>query len=87
MLFRSVVFNTVPDMIFTRERLSRMSTATLFINLASKPGGIDFNSAAELGIKTIWALGLPGRTAPVTAGEMIAETVELIIAERSIEHD
>ena len=83
----TVVFNTVPDMIFTRERLSRMSTATLFIDLASKPGGIDFNSAAELGIKTIWALGLPGRTAPVTAGEMIAETVELIIAERSIEHD
>ena len=77
----TVVFNTVPDMIFDREVLRGFSTETLFIDLASKPGGIDFQSASELGITAIWALGLPGRTAPVTAGQMIAETVELILSE------
>lgn len=77
-----LVFNTVPDLIFDRELLSRFSRSTLFIDLASKPGGIDFDSAAELGIKAVWALGLPGKSAPVTAGILIAETVSGMLAER-----
>lgn len=77
-----LVFNTVPSLVFDRELLSRFSKSTLFIDLASKPGGIDFDAALELGIKVIWALGLPGKTAPVTSGEFIAETVMDMIAER-----
>lgn len=77
-----LVFNTVPSMIFGREQLSRFGEDTLFIDLASKPGGIDFSSAQELGRKVIWALGLPGKTAPVTSGEIIAETVDNMLSER-----
>lgn len=77
-----LVFNTVPSLVFDRELLSRFDKNTLFIDLASKPGGIDFDAALELGIKAIWALGLPGKTAPVTAGEFIAETVMGMIGER-----
>lgn len=76
-----LVFNTAPHIIFDRELLGRFGEKTLFIDLASKPGGIDFDAAAELGIKAIWALGLPGKTAPVTSGEIIAETVIDIITE------
>lgn len=83
----ALVFNTVPAMLFDRELLSRFDKDTLFIDLASKPGGIDFDSASELGIRVIWALGLPGKTAPITSGEIIAETIEGILAERSDEHD
>ncbi len=79
-----VVFNTVPGLVFDRELLRRFGSRTLFIDLASKPGGIDFEAARELGIRAVWALGLPGRTAPVTAGEMIAETVCGILSERGI---
>lgn len=79
-----LVFNTVPELIFDRRLLSRFGDDTLFIDLASKPGGIDFEAASELGIKAVWALGLPGKTAPVTAGEIIAETVETMLAERGI---
>lgn len=78
-----LVFNTVPSMIFNRAMLERFGKNTLFIDLASKPGGIDFEVATELGIKAIWALGLPGKTAPITAGEIIADTVSGIISERS----
>jgi dipicolinate synthase subunit A len=78
-----LVFNTAPSMIFSREVLEKFSRRTLFIDLASKPGGIDFDAAAELGIKVMWAIGLPGKTAPITSGEIIAETVSGIIAERS----
>ncbi len=77
-----LVFNTVPSMIFDKELLSRFGENTLFIDLASKPGGIDFEAAAELGIKAVWALGLPGKTAPITSGEIIADTVSNILSER-----
>lgn len=75
----ALVFNTVPEMIFSREVLEKFDRNTLFIDLASKPGGIDFEAAAELGIRAVWALGLPGKTAPVTAGEIIAATVAEIL--------
>lgn len=78
----SLVFNTVPEMIFDNELLEKFSNDTFFIDLASKPGGIDFDSAATLGKKVVWALGIPGKTAPVTSGEFIAETVAGIIEER-----
>lgn len=82
----ALVFNTVPHIIFGRELLGRFDESTLFIDLASKPGGIDFDAAAELGIKAIWALGLPGKTAPVTSGEIIAETVSGILSGREDEN-
>lgn len=75
-----LVFNTVPSMIFDKKLLEKFSRDTLFIDLASKPGGIDFEAAAELGIRAVWALGLPGKTAPITSGEMLAETVSGILA-------
>ncbi len=77
-----LVFNTVPTLIFDRSILADFGKETLFIDLASKPGGIDISSAAELGIKVIWALGLPGKTAPVTSGEIIAETIDGMLGER-----
>ena len=77
-----LVFNTVPKLIFDDAMLSRFDKNTLFIDLASKPGGIDFESALGHGIKAIWALGLPGKTVPVTSGEIIAETVSSMIEER-----
>lgn len=77
-----LIFNTAPKLIFDRELLSRFEPSALFIDLASKPGGIDLAAASELGIRAIWALGLPGKTAPVTSGEIIADTVSAMIAER-----
>ena len=77
-----LVINTAPELVFDRSRLSGFRRSTLFIDIASKPGGIDFKAASELGIKVIWALGIPGKSAPVTSGEMIAETVAAMLSER-----
>lgn len=77
-----IIFNTVPTEIFTKERLSLLNPSCLIIDLASKPGGVDFENAALTGIKTIWALSLPGKTAPVTSGKAIAETIKNILTER-----
>jgi Rad3-related DNA helicase len=68
--------------IFTKEKLSFLNPSALIIDLASKPGGVDFESASLMGIKTIWALSLPGKVAPVTSGEIIAKTIRNILTER-----
>lgn len=83
----NLIFNTAPVLIFDHETLRKLGDETILIDLASKPGGVDFKSAGELGIKAIWALGIPGKTAPVTAGEIVAETIENIIKERSDSYD
>jgi dipicolinate synthase subunit A len=54
-----VLFNTVPAMILGEEKLSKLGRSCLVVDLASKPGGVDFLTAKTLGLKTIWALSLP----------------------------
>ena len=76
-----VIFNTVPALIFDRSRLEKLEKTTLLIDLASRPGGVDFNVAAELQIKTIWALSRPGRVAPKSAGRIIKNTILNMVKE------
>ncbi|MGE5586956.1 MAG: dipicolinate synthase subunit DpsA [Clostridia bacterium] len=74
-----VVFNTVPAVVLTEEVLKRMRPGSLIIDLASQPGGTDFQAAARYGIKTVHALGLPGKVAPRTAGAILAEALPQMI--------
>lgn len=76
-----IIFNTVPALILESSDLLKISPDTLIIDLASKPGGVDFEKAKELGVKVIWALSLPGQVAPVTAGVIIKDTVCNMISE------
>ncbi len=71
----SVIFNTVPYRIFDKNALSQISPDTLVIDLASAPGGIDPIAAKEKQIKVMWATSLPGKYAPVTAGNIIADVI------------
>ncbi len=71
---QQLIFNTVP-MQWLREDLAFLSDDCPIIELASKPYGVDFALAEELGKKTILAAGLPGKYAPKTAGSLIAETI------------
>ena len=68
-------------------RLWKLQSDALIIDLASKPGGVDFDTASRLGRKTVWALSLPGKVAPITAGDMIACTIRNILKERSFADD
>lgn len=77
-----LIFNTVPFMIFDEKKLIKLKESCLVIDLASKPGGVDFDSASKIGVKVIWALSLPGKVAPVTSGQIIAGTIKNILSER-----
>ena len=74
-----IVFNTVPAPVIDKAVLNKAQKSTLFIDLASKPGGIDFDEARLCGIDTIWSLSLPGKVAPATAGEFVKDTILNII--------
>lgn len=76
-----VIFNTIPAMIFNRRLLAKMKKGILLIDLASEPGGVDFDSAKELGISTVHALSLPGKVAPKAAGEIIKNIIYSVLEE------
>lgn len=76
-----IVFNTVPHIVLDARFLAHSAKNAVVIDLASAPGGTDFASAERLGIKTVHALALPGKTAPKTAGEIIKNTIYNIIEE------
>ncbi|WP_353093507.1 dipicolinate synthase subunit DpsA [Tissierella praeacuta] len=76
-----LIFNTIPSMILDEEMLLKLKRECLVVDLASIPGGVDFETAKELGINTIWALGLPGKAAPMTAAKIMKDTIYNIIEE------
>ncbi|HEX2928010.1 MAG TPA: dipicolinate synthase subunit DpsA [Ruminiclostridium sp.] len=80
----NVIFNTIPSMVLNYELLKLLSPECLIIDLASKPGGVDFGKAKYLGLKAIWALSLPGKVAPVTAAGFIKDTTYNIIEELGV---
>ncbi|MEN2777003.1 dipicolinate synthase subunit DpsA [Acetivibrio clariflavus] len=79
-----VIFNTIPHVILDINMLQKVKKDSLIIDLASKPGGVDFEKAKDMGIKTIWALSLPGKVAPVTAAEFMKDTIYNIINELGV---
>lgn len=71
-----ILFNTVPAPMVHAGVLARLSPATLVIDLASKPGGVDFDFAAQTGIRCIHALSLPALCAPKTAAQYVYLTLQ-----------
>lgn len=76
-----VIFNTIPSTILDENLLNKVCKDCILIDLASKPGGIDWKKAEELDRKAISAIGLPGKVAPITAATIIKDTIYNIITE------
>ena len=70
-----IVFNTVPTMVLDRNILKYANPDVLIIDLATQPGGTDFEAANTFGLKAILAPGLPGKVAPVFAGKILADVI------------
>lgn len=79
-----IIFNTVPEHILDFRVLSATKGDVLIIDLASKPGGVDFEVADALGRRVMWALSLPGKVAPDTAGKIIKDTLLNILEELGV---
>ncbi len=79
-----VIFNTIPSIVLDQDLLMMINSESLIIDLASKPGGVDFAKAQKIGLKAIWALSLPGKVAPITAAKFIKDTTYNIIEELGV---
>lgn len=79
-----ICINTIPAQVLTSNVLAKMPLHTYIIDIASKPGGVDFRYAEKRGIKAFLAPGLPGIVAPKTAGQIIAKVItELLLEQKS----
>jgi len=70
-----VIVNTVPSILLDSRMLELVSKEAFILDVASAPGGTDFASAAEKGIKAVHALGIPGKVACKSAAAYIYEAV------------
>lgn len=80
----NIIFNTIPVNVLDFKVLPKISDSCLIIDLASKPGGVDFETAGKLGKNVIWALSLPGKVAPDTAGDILKDTIINILDELGV---
>lgn len=72
---KDVIFNTVPALIIDKKLIDKTKKDVLIIDLASAPGGVDRDYAKKKSRKVIFALSLPGKIAPKSAGCAIANCV------------
>lgn len=76
-----LLVNTVPTLVVGEEILSRLRPDCVIIDIASAPYGVDCAAAAEIGLEVLCPGSLPGKVAPKTSGEIIADAVANIIEE------
>lgn len=76
-----IIINTIPKIILTDE-LKKIRKDALIIDLASKPYGIDRNIVKQENLNFIEALGLPGKSAPITVAENMYEVIKNITLEK-----
>lgn len=69
------IFNTIPEQILTCEDLKHINPDAIVIDLASAPGGMDHETAKKLGIQAWLCPGLPGKYAPKSSAEAMAEII------------
>jgi len=74
-----IIFNTVPALVLGKKELEYIKKDCFIIDLASKPGGIDFEYAKIKGIKACLELGLPGKVAPKSVAEYMLNKVIKVI--------
>ncbi len=77
------IFNTIPSLVLNEKILSSVSSDTTIIDIASSPGGVDYECAERLNLNAHLCLGIPGRTAPKSSAEFLAKAIIPILKERS----
>ena len=65
------VVNTAPARVLDESFLCLLPEDALLLELASAPGGYDRTLAEQLGLRCLSAPGLPGRSAPRSAAELM----------------
>lgn len=78
---QDIIFNTCPAPVLNADSLSKAKQKCIIIDLASRPGGCDFEFAKQAGIDAKLYLSLPDVYAPQTSGENMYKIILSIINE------
>lgn len=74
----TLIYNTVPCAVIGEDELAVFDDEAVYVELASV-SGIDSEALKRHSVTVIKAGGLPAKTAPKTAGEIIADAVDEIL--------
>ena len=69
------VINTVPAVVITEEIIENMRKDSLIVDIASSPGGTDFEAAKRHEIPAYPALGLPGIYTTMSSAELLKNAI------------
>ncbi|MFT4105566.1 MAG: dipicolinate synthase subunit DpsA [Lacrimispora sp.] len=69
------IFHTIPALIFEEDLILSMNPEVTIIDIASAPGGVDFEVCRQQNIRAKLCLGLPGIYAPQTSAEILFEGI------------
>lgn len=69
------IFNTAPAKVITPDIIDKLGKDTIIIDIASRPGGTDFNYCIKKDIIAKHCPGLPGKFSPKTSAEIIYENI------------
>lgn len=75
------LINTVPAPVISRKTLERLRPDAVLLELASEES-FDKELAEELGLRAVFAPGLPGRSAPCAAAGLMRDTIYAVMRER-----
>ena len=71
----NTIVNTVPAMVITETVISKLAKDALIVDIASRPGGTDFDAAKRHGICAKLALGLPGIYTTTSSAKLLKDAI------------
>lgn len=77
------IFNTIPALIMNKDCLSCVNKDVTIIDIASSPGGVDYEYAMNQNINAKLCLGLPGKVSPRTSADILVTKIDAFMKERS----
>lgn len=78
------IFNTIPAPVVTAEVLGNLKSSATIIDIASAPGGVDYEEAQKLGVNAVLCPGLPGKYAPSSSAKAVKETIESLLSQKEL---
>ena len=79
-----IALNTAPGLVLTAARLTELPAGALVLDLASAPGGVDFEAARAFGIRCLTAPGLPGKYSPRSAAVFVKDAIYAILEDERL---
>lgn len=78
------IFNTIPALVVNRNVICALNRDCVIIDIASTPGGTDFDMCKERQIVAKHCLSIPGKYSPKTSGEILGRVIEDFISSSSM---